>query len=122
MNVFDTLLDAGRQWPDRTAIIDGAGSLDYRSLWEKVESLREELQRLGLEPGEGVGVRARNGRAFVAGALAALGCGATVMPMHHQLKPGELKDMLARAPVGVILDDGCGSGQGGNTCRSAELG
>src|SRR5208282_2013252 len=120
MNVFDTLARSARQWPERTAIIDAGGPLDYQSLWREVEALRLQLDRLGLAAGLGVGVRARNGRAFVIGALAALGCGATVMPVHHQLKPEELADMLARAPLGAILDDGCGSGQGGKA-RSLEL-
>jgi acyl-CoA synthetase (AMP-forming)/AMP-acid ligase II len=121
MNVFDTLSQAARQWPARPAIIDAAGSLDYQSFWREIESLRAQLARLEVREGQGVGVRARNGRAFVIGALAALGCGATVMPIHHQLKPDELADMLACAPLGFILDDGCGTTQPGKTTRSLEL-
>jgi len=108
MNVFETLAQSARQWPDRIAIIDAGGSLDYRSLWHEVEALRIQLDRLGVSEGQGVGVRARNGRAFVIGALAALGCGAVIMPIHHQMKPAEMADMLARAPLCVILDDGSG--------------
>jgi acyl-CoA synthetase (AMP-forming)/AMP-acid ligase II len=115
MNVFETLSRSARQWPDRIAIIDAGGSLDYRSLWREVEALRVQLDRLGVRDGQGVGVRARNGRAFVVGALAALGCGAVIMPIHHQMKPAELADMLARAPLCVILDDGSGPAQAGKT-------
>src|ERR1017187_8706393 len=115
MNVFDTLAQSARQWPDRTAIIDAGGALDYQSLWREVEALRLQLNRLGVRPGQGVGVRARNGQAFVIGALAALGCGAVIMPIHHQMKPAELSDLLARAPLCVILDDGCGTPQPGKT-------
>jgi acyl-coenzyme A synthetase/AMP-(fatty) acid ligase len=60
-------------------------------------------------------VRARNGRAFVIGALAALGCGAVIMPIHHQMKPDELSDMLATAPLCAILDDGSGAPYPGKT-------
>ena len=115
MNVFETLAKSARQWPDRIAIIDAGGSLDYRSLWREVEALRVQLERLGVREGQGVGVRARNGRAFVIGALAALGCGAVIMPIHHQMKPAELADMLARAPLCVILDDGSNPAQPGKT-------
>jgi acyl-CoA synthetase (AMP-forming)/AMP-acid ligase II len=121
MNVFDALSRSARQWPDRPAIIDAAGSLDYQSLWREIEALRVQLARLDVREGQGVGVRARNGRAFIIGALAALGCGAVVMPIHHQLKPDELADMLTRAPLCVILDDGCGTTQAGETTRSLEL-
>ena len=115
MNVFETLSRSARQWPERTAMIDAGGSLDYRSLWREVEALRAQLDRLGVCEGQGVGVRARNGRAFVIGALAALGCGAVIMPIHHQMKPAELLDMLARAPLCVILDDGSNPAQAGKT-------
>ena len=58
---------------------------------------------------------------FVTGALAALGCGAVVMPIHHQMKSAELSEMLSRAPLCAILDDGCGTGLAGKTGRGVEL-
>ncbi|MGB7769400.1 MAG: class I adenylate-forming enzyme family protein [Verrucomicrobiia bacterium] len=115
MNVFETLSRSAKQWPDRIAIIDAVGALDYQSLWREVEALRIQLDRLDVREGQGVGVRARNGRAFVIGALAALGCGAVIMPIHHQMKPAELSDMLARAPLCVILDDGSSPAQNGKS-------
>lgn len=115
MNVFETLAASARQWPGHAAIIDAAGPLDYQSLWREVEALRRQLDHLGVKPGQGIGVRARNGRAFVIGALAALGCGGVIMPIHHQMKPDELADMLARAPLCAILDDGSGTMQPGKT-------
>lgn len=115
MNVFETIARSARQWPDRTAIIDAGGALDYQSLWREVEALRVQLERLGVSEGQGVGVRARNGRGLVIGALAALGCGAVIMPIHHQMKPDELADMLAKAPLCAILDDGSGVAQPGKT-------
>ena len=115
MNVFEKLSQSARHWPDRIAIIDAGGALDYQSLWSEVEALRVQLNQLGICEGQGVGVRARNGRAFVIGALAALGCGAVIMPIHHQMKPAELADMLARAPLCVILDDGSSPAQPGKT-------
>ena len=115
MNVYETLARSARQWPERTALIDAGGPLDYQSLWREVEALRGQLDRLGVRPGQGVGVRARNGRAFIIGALAALGGGAVIMPIHHQMKPDELADMLDKAPLCAILDDGSGPAQPGKT-------
>ena len=121
MNVYETLSHAARQWPDRPAIIEAGGSLDYQSLWLEIEALRVQLARRGVREGQGVGVRARNGRAFVIGALAALGCGAIVMPIHHQIKPDELAEMLARAPLWAILDDGSGPKETGKNTHRALL-
>ena len=118
MNVYDTLSQAARQWPDRIAIIDAEGSMDYQSLWRQIEVVRGELARLGMGHAQGVGMQGRNGRAFVIGALAALGCDTVVMPIHHLLKPDEMSAMLARAPLRAILDDGSGRAPSGeSTCE-----
>lgn len=122
MNVFEALAHSARQWPGRIAIIDAAGPLDYQSLWHEVDGLRLQLDALGVRPGQGIGVRARNGRAFVIGALAALGCGAVIMPVHHQLKPDELSEMLTQAPLCAILDDGTGAAEPGKTVPLAQPG
>ena len=121
MNVFDALSRSARQWPQRTAIIDAAGTLDYQSLWREIEALRLQLSRLDVRAGQGVGIRARNGRAFVIAALAALGCGAVVMPIHHQMKPDELSDMLARAPLSAILSEGTGPAPAGESVCHVKL-
>jgi len=105
-SVFETLSHAARQWPERPAIVEAAGTLDYRSLWREIEALRVQLDRRGVRHGQGVGVLARNGRAFVIAALAASGCGAVVMPIYHLLKPGEIAEMLARAPLSAVIEEG----------------
>jgi long-chain acyl-CoA synthetase len=121
MNVYQTLSQAARQWPGRTALIDATATLDYQSLWREIEALRVQLVGLGISKGQGVGIRAKNGHAFVVGALAALGCGAVVMPIHHQLKPGELAGMLACAPLCAILDDGTSPPPPGESPREFKL-
>lgn len=109
MNVYESLSESGTRFSDRIAIIDSAGTLSYAELWREIETLRLELSRLGVAAGQGLGIRARNSRGFIIGAMAALGCGAVVMPIHHQLKPQELADMLERAPLQGLLDDGTGT-------------
>jgi acyl-CoA synthetase (AMP-forming)/AMP-acid ligase II len=115
MNVFETLAESARRHVSRTAIIDAGGALTYEALWRDVEALRTQLDHLGVKPGQGIGVRARNGRAFVIGALAALGCGAVIMPIHHQMKLDELNDMITQAPLCAILDESIGAPYPGKT-------
>ena len=61
-----------------------------------------------MRDGQGVGVLARNGRAFIIATLAVLGCGAVVMPIYHQLKANELDEMLERASLAAIIAEGPG--------------
>jgi long-chain acyl-CoA synthetase len=121
MNVYDTLSHAARQWPDRIAIIDADGPLDFQSLWRQIEVVRGELAGLGVGHAQGVGMQGRNGRAFIVGALAALGSGAVVMPIHHLLKPDEMSAMLSRAPLCAILDDGSGRAPSGESVRELKV-
>ena len=121
MKVYETLSKAARQWPERTAIIDSAGAVDYRTLWQEIEVLRSRLIALELKDGQGVGVRARNGRGFIVAALAALGCGAVVMPIHHQMKRDEVAEMLERAPLCVIIGDDTATAPAGEAATELKL-
>lgn len=106
MNLFETLSRAATQWPRRPALSDGACVLDHAALWREIENLRQQLSNLGVRDGQGIGILARNGRVFVAAALAAVGCGGVVLPIDPQLKAAELGEMLARIPLTAILGDG----------------
>lgn len=106
MNLCDELAAAGRAWAERPALIEGDVVVTYGALWREVDALRAGLAALGVGGGQGVGVRARNGRAFVIAALAAAGCGGVVMPLHPQLRPAELSQALAAAPLAAVVDDG----------------
>lgn len=106
VDLFDTLARSARDWADRPAVIEGARVLTYGELWREVEAFRSSLAHHGVTPGQGVGVRARNGRALIIAALAALGCGAVVMPLSLELTPAELAETFARAPLATVIADG----------------
>ena len=66
-SVYDTLIHAADTWPGRAAIYDELGVLSFRELYQEAESLRQQLQVLGIGPGMGIGVKAQNGRNFIIG-------------------------------------------------------
>jgi acyl-CoA synthetase (AMP-forming)/AMP-acid ligase II len=53
----------------------------------------------------GIGVMSRNSRNFISGIFAVIGCGATAMPMSHQLKQSEIDGILSEAQLHGIMDD-----------------
>lgn len=106
--VYEILKDAAKQWPQRPAVYDDHGTLNFDELYNEAEELRLYLLKLGIGQGMGVGVRARNGRNFIIGIFAVVGCGAAVMPMAHQLKKNEVDDILEEAKLHAVLDDGSG--------------
>lgn len=103
--VYELLREAAKKWPANAAVYDDNGTVSFQELFNETEALRLELIRLGITPGMGIGVMAANGRNFIIGIFAAVGCGATVMPMSPQLKPAEIAEMLEQTHLHAIIDD-----------------
>ena len=103
--VYDILKDAAHKWPGNPAVYDDHGMMTFAELYAETEILRLNLIDLGVTEGMGVGVKARNGRSFIIGIFAVVGCGAAVMPMSPQLKKAEIEDILSEAQLQVLLDD-----------------
>ena len=107
--VYDILSDASKKWPDHPAVYDDYGVISFSRLFTETEKLRLQLIELGIKPGMGIGLMARNGRNFIIGLFAVVGCGAAVMPMSHQLKKAEIDDILDEAKLHAVLDDMSGT-------------
>ena len=103
--VYELLKEAAFKWPHNPAIYDDYGMLSFQQLFAETESLRLRLIRLGIKEGMGIGVMAANGRNFIIGIFAAVGTGATVMPMSPQLKKAEIEEILQEAKLHAIMDD-----------------
>jgi long-chain acyl-CoA synthetase len=106
--VYEILKDAARQWPDNPAVHDEYGTISFQQLFKETEELRNHLLHVGIKDGMGVGVMAANGRNFIIGIFAAVGCGAVVMPMSPLLKRPEVDDILKEAKLHAIIDDRSG--------------
>ncbi len=106
--VYEILREAANKWPDNPAVYDEHGMLSFKELFNETEDLRIRLMRLGIKEGMGVAVMAANGRNFIIGIFAAVGCGAAVMPMSPQLKKNEIDDILDEAKLHAIIDDRTG--------------
>ncbi|BCG63867.1 MAG: long-chain acyl-CoA synthetase [Methyloprofundus sp.] len=108
ISTYQLLEFAAQSWPDSPAIIDKGGAVSYSELYAQTEVLKAELLRLGLLKGQGLGVMARNGSAFVAMMFAGMGCGAVVLPISHQLKAAEIDALMNDTQLHAVLDDQSG--------------
>ena len=104
-SIFSVLVRSAELWPNRPAIIDEHGILDYGNLLVETEKIAQVFAAHGLCKGDGVGVQARNCRGFIIAVFAAVKCGATVMPIAHTLVPAERETILERTPIHVIITD-----------------
>lgn len=104
-STYQLLIDAAQKWPDRPAIIDGEQELSYQQLYEQAGQLKKVLLKNGLTQGMGLGVMGRNSSVFVVAMFAGMACGATVLPLSHQLKQTEIEDILSDTELHLVLDD-----------------
>jgi long-chain acyl-CoA synthetase len=107
-SVYQLLKAAGQSWPERTALIDEYGAMSYQELYVQTEILKTNLQKKGLGKGMGLAVMGRNGRGFIIAMLAGMGCGTVVVPLSHQLKSAEVRQILLDTGVHAVLDDQAG--------------
>ncbi|KAA0912064.1 acyl--CoA ligase [Streptomyces apricus] len=95
-----------RRHPRREAVIDRAGSLDYRTLDRWVRHIAGRLRDAGLDHRDIIAVRLPNGRAAVAAELAVAALGAVALP--YPAGPGtrDTLSLLRRSRArGAVLAD-----------------
>ena len=80
---------------DAVALISRGRTTSYGLLREQVAKLRGGLGRLGLQPGDRVGIVAANNWYFVASYLAVLGAGCVAVPVNPSSPSPELQAQLA---------------------------
>ena len=103
--VYNTLKEAALKWPNSPAIYDDYGMLTFEQLFAETEVLKNKLLDLGVTKGMGIGVIAKNSRNFITAIFAVVGCGATVMPISHQLKKAEVDAIFSEAQLHAVMDD-----------------
>lgn len=103
MNLLDLLQRSTEKFATRTALISGDRSVTYRELWEGVKRLGTGLRRLGVEPGERVGLMLPNIPEFVQVYFGILGARGAVVPLNVLYKGDEVRYILEDAGIRRII-------------------
>ncbi|MFJ3772403.1 class I adenylate-forming enzyme family protein [Streptomyces sp. NPDC090075] len=109
-NIPEALDYAARQWPDDVALThieDGGPTLTWAELRERISRVRTGLERLGVTPGQKVGIMLRNQVEFPLTWLAVIEAGAVAVPMNPKYTPREIDFVLSDADARwlVAADD-----------------
>jgi len=91
--------------PSLPAVVDDDGVLSWREVDRRTDRAAAELRDRGVREGEAVGLLARNGRGFVAGAVALAKCGADVIYLGTGTAPEQLAEVAARERVRFVVHD-----------------
>jgi acyl-CoA synthetase (AMP-forming)/AMP-acid ligase II len=97
---------ASIEHPHEIAILDERGSLTWRRLHERSNALAHSFEALGIGPGDGIGVMARNHRGFLETTLAAAKLGASALYLNTMFAGPQLVEVMKReGPKALVYDE-----------------
>lgn len=97
---------AAARTPDQAAIIDDLGTVSWKSLENRVLAIRSGLAReCGVTQAQTVAVLCRNHRGFVEASWAVISLGADILLLNTDFPGEQLKQVLEREAVSVIIND-----------------
>ena len=92
--------------PHELAIVDERGALSWQRLHLRSNALAHSLARMGIGPGDGVGVMCRNHRGFIETTLAAAKLGASALYLNTMFAGPQLVEVTKReAPKALVYDE-----------------
>ena len=93
------------RYPDRRAVVDAEGELDWATLDRRTNAIAKGLAGRGVRMGSTVGVLCRNDRGFVEGLVAAAKAGADAVLLNTGFAAPQLAEVAAREGVEHIVHD-----------------
>jgi fatty-acyl-CoA synthase len=97
---------ASIEHPHEIAILDERGSLTWKRLQERSNALAHSFEALGIGPGDGIGVMARNHRGFLETTLAAAKIGASALYLNTMFAGPQLVEVMKReGPKALVYDE-----------------
>jgi acyl-CoA synthetase (AMP-forming)/AMP-acid ligase II len=98
------LASAARQFGDAPALAEPGGPrLSYRELHDRVTTISRALIAEGVAPGDRVAIWSPNTHHWVLAALAALGTGATLVPVSTRFTGPEALDVISRSRARALI-------------------
>jgi acyl-CoA synthetase (AMP-forming)/AMP-acid ligase II len=99
-SVANTITD-----PDRTAIVDEAGSLTWERTHRRSNALARALRDQGVGVGDGVAIMCRNHRYFIEATMACSKLGAVALYLNTAFAGPQLADVMEREKPNVLIYD-----------------
>lgn len=113
MTLYETLRKRGKEHASKTAFIEASGHVSYAGFWAQVEERKAQLQKIGVQEKDAIGILFDNSSEFMVYLLAGVGLGAVVMPLSVHFKSSELQKSVDITGLNwVIADDNQQAWQG----------
>jgi len=103
--VPDWLQQRAATTPERLALVSGPERFTFAELDRRVDAATHALGRLGIQPGQHVGLQAPNGAGFVVAVHALMRLGAVLVPINTRLTAAEIAWQTQAAELARVLDE-----------------
>jgi len=94
---------AAARWGDAPALLEHGEVWSFNQLWAKCREAASALLARGVGEGDRVAIWAPNSREWVVAAVAAMTCGAAIVPLNTRLKGREAGDILRRTNARMMF-------------------
>ena len=94
-----------RHGRDRAAVLDELGTMTYGELDDAANALANHWRAVGLTPGDGVSILARNHRWFLVATYAAARCGTRIVLLNTDFAGPQIRDVAAREGTDLLVHD-----------------
>ncbi len=96
---------ASVRYGDRAAVTDELGTITYNELEAQTNAVANAWRKLGLQPGEGVAILARNHRLFIVAVFAAARCGARIVLLNTDFAGPQIREVAGREGTDLLVHD-----------------
>jgi acyl-CoA synthetase (AMP-forming)/AMP-acid ligase II len=96
---------SAQRYGDETAIVDELGTLTFRDVHERTNSIAHGLAAAGVKQGDSVGLMCRNHRGFVESVVACSKLGAHVLFLNTAFPGPQLSDVAKREKPSALVYD-----------------
>jgi long-chain acyl-CoA synthetase len=106
MNLASAFAASVEKRPDKIALYWGENEFTYADLFKKTCAVAASLsQKLGVKPGDRVGLWLKNRPEFVMAAFGILDAGAVLVPINNFLKADEVNYILGDGGIDVLITE-----------------
>lgn len=94
---------AAARWGDAPALLEHGETWSFNQLWAKCREAASALLARGVGEGDRIAIWAPNSREWIIAAVAAMTCGAAIIPLNTRLKGREAGDILRRTHARLMF-------------------
>jgi len=94
---------AAERWGDAPALLEHGEVWSFNQLWARCREAASALLARGVGEGDRIAIWAPNSREWVVAAVAAMACGAAIVPLNTRLKGREAGDILRRTHARMMF-------------------